>query len=307
MITSLTSERLAGSVLAVPPLCRKADLTLNHEENAKLIRHIESGGIRTLLYGGNANFYHVALSEYDALLSMLVELAGPETLVIPSVGPMFGTMLDQATVVRRHKFPTIMVLPTVGPTTSRGVEEGIRRFVDAAGVPALLYIKNDGYSDVPEVKRLAESKMISGIKYAVVRDDPSKDTYLRSLCDSVDRKLIISGLGEQPAIVHMRDFKLSGFTAGVVCVAPKMTAAMLIAIRAGDFARAEKIRLLCKPLEDLRNTINPVRVLHEAVRLAGIANTGPLLPLMSNLDERDHARVRTAAIMLMDAERAMLS
>jgi dihydrodipicolinate synthase/N-acetylneuraminate lyase len=306
MITSLTPERLVSSVLAVPPLCRSADLTLNRDENAKLMRHIEAGGIRTLLYGGNANFYHVALSEYDALLSMLSELAGPETLVIPSVGPMFGTMLDQAKIVRRHKFPTMMVLPTVGPTTSRGVEEGIRRFVDASGLPALLYIKNDGSIDVPEVKRLAESKTISGIKYAIVRDDPAKDPYLRSLCDSVDRRLIISGLGEQPVMVHMRDFGLPGFTAGVVCVAPKLTGAMLSAIRDGDFARAERIRLLCKPLEDLRNAINPVRVLHEAVRLAGIANTGPLLPLMSNLDERDHARVRDAALKLMDAERSAL-
>jgi dihydrodipicolinate synthase/N-acetylneuraminate lyase len=306
MITSLTNERLASSVLAVPPLCRNADLTLNRDENAKLIRHIEAGGIRTLLYGGNANLYHVALAEFDALLSMLAELAGPDTLVIPSVGPMFGTMLDQAKVVRRHRFPTVMVLPIVGPTTSRGVEEGIRRFVDAAGVPALLYVKNDGYIDVPEVKRLADSKTISGIKYAVVRTDPANDPYLRSLCDSVDRTMIISGLGEQPAIVHLRDFKLPGFTAGVVCVAPKLTAAMLTAIRAGDSGRAEKIRLLCKPLEDLRNAINPVRVLHEAVRLAGIADTGPLMPLLSNLEAKEHARVRDAARALMDAERAMI-
>src|SRR5262245_25871394 len=82
MITSLTVERLAESVLAVPPLCRNPDLTLNEAENAKLIRHIESGGIRTLLYGGNANFYHVALGEYDAVLSCLARLAGPDTLVI---------------------------------------------------------------------------------------------------------------------------------------------------------------------------------------------------------------------------------
>src|SRR4030095_6558522 len=133
MITSLNTERLTTSVLAVPPLCRNSDLTLNRAENAKLIRHIEAGGIRTLLYGGNANVYHVALSEFDGLLSMLAEQADADTLVIPSVGPMFGTMLEQAKVVRKHRFPTMMVLPIQGPTTSRGVEEGIRRFVDPAG------------------------------------------------------------------------------------------------------------------------------------------------------------------------------
>lgn len=303
MLTSLTSERLASSVLAVPPLCRNADLTLNEKENAKLIRYLEAGGISTLLYGGNANFYHIPLSEYDQVLSCLENSAAAQTLVIPSVGPMFGTMMDQVRIVRRHRFPTVMVLPMQGPTTSQGVEAGIRRFVDAAGIPALLYLKNDGYMDVPEVKRLAEAKVISGIKYAIVRVDPANDPYLHALCDSVDRRLIVSGLGEQPAIIHMRDFGLPGFTAGVVNVAPRLTAALLKAIRAGDWERAERLRILCKPLEDHRNAINPVRVLHAAVAMAGIANTGPLLPLMSNLDERDQPPIREAVSVLLEAQK----
>src|SRR5688572_8044279 len=301
MLTSFAVERLSSSVLAVPPLCRNADFTLNESENAKLVRHIESGGVRTLLYGGNANLYHVALGEYDGLLAMLARLAGPDTLVIRSVSPTFGAMMDQAKVVRSHEFPTVMVLPLVGMTTSRGVEAGIRKFVDAAGVPALLYIKNDGYIDVEEVARLAESKTISGIKYAVVRDDPTRDPYLRAVCDRVDRRLIVSGIGEQPAIVHMRDFGLSGFTSGVVCVAPRLSAEMLKAVRAGDWSAAERMREACKPLEDLRNAINPVRVLHEAIRLAGIAQTGPLLPLLSNLEQPHHARLRDAATTLLRA------
>lgn len=209
--------------------------------------------------------------------------------------------MDQAPIVRKHKFPTVMVLPFVGLTTSRGVENGIRRFVDAAGIPALLYLKNDGYMEVEEVKRLAESGVISGIKYAIVRQDAAIDPYLKSLCDQVDKRLIISGLGEQPAIIHLRDFKLPGFTAGVINIAPRLFTIMLQAMRAKDWEKAERIRLICKPLEDLRNLISPVRVLHEAVRLAGIANTGPLLPLLSNLDEQDHPRVRDTAKALLAA------
>ena len=98
---------------------------------------------------------------------------------------------------------------------------------------------------------------------------------------------------------------MPGFTAGVVNVAPRLSAEMLKAIRAGDWSRAEKIQKICKPLEDHRNAINPVRVLHEAVRLVGIANTGPLLPLMSNLDEAEHSRVREAALALLRANEDM--
>jgi dihydrodipicolinate synthase/N-acetylneuraminate lyase len=303
MITQLTTQTLTASVLAVPPLARKSDFSLNDAENTKLISHIESGGIRTLLYGGNANFYHLPLSEYDQTLAYLRQAAGPDTLVIPSVGPAFGLTLDQAKIIRRHKFPTVMLLPQVGITTPDGVEEGIRRFVQAAGVPALLYIKHDGYIEPENVARLAEQKLISGIKYATVRNDPVNDAYLARLVQHVDRKMIISGIGEQPAIVHLHDFGLGGFTSGCVCVAPRLSRLMLEAVRRDDYAEAERIRQVFRPLEDLRNAINPIRVLHEAVRLAGIAQSGPLLPLLSNLEDKEHARVREAAEKLLAADR----
>lgn len=297
----LDPTRLTESVLAVPPLARRADLSLNEPENAKIIRYIEAGGARTLLYGGNANFYHIALSEYDQVLSFLEQEARADTLVIPSAGPSYGMMMDQAKVLRRHKFATVMILPQQGITTPEGVEAGIRRFVQAAGVPALLYIKQDGYIEPENVGRLAADGMICGIKYATVRPDPSRDDYLHRLVREVDRRMIISGIGEQPAIVHMKQFGLGGFTSGCVCVAPKLSTAMLRAIRAGEWDKAEGIRQTFKPLEDLRNAINPIRVLHEAVRLAGIADTGPLLPLMSNVPESEHPKIRAAAENLLKA------
>jgi dihydrodipicolinate synthase/N-acetylneuraminate lyase len=302
MVKTVTRDRLASSVLAVPPLARRNDLSLNDGENRKLIRHIESGGVRTLLYGGNANFYHVPLGEYDRVLSFLAEAAGADTLVIPSAGPAFGTMMDQASILSRHRFPTVMVLPQVGITTSEGVAAGVARVVQAAGVPALLNIKHDGYVEPPEVKKLADEKLISGIKYATVRADPRQDDYLRRLVDVVDRRMVISGIGEQPAVVHLRDFGVGGFTSGCVCVAPRLSAMMLRAMRAGNWVEAERIRAVFKPLEDLRNAINPIRVLHEAVRLAGIADTGPLLPLLTNVPEAEHARIRDAAVRLLQAE-----
>jgi dihydrodipicolinate synthase/N-acetylneuraminate lyase len=301
MITTLAPDSLTASVIAVPPLAHSAPAAVNTAENVKLIRHIETGGVRTLLYGGNANFYHNPLGAYDFTLEFLAQAAGADTLVIPSAGPAYGTMMYQANLLRRRNFPTVMILPQVGITTSEGVAAGISDFVQMTGVPALLYVKHDGYIEPRDVKRLADRRLISGVKYATVRPDPREDEYLRRLCDVVDRRMIISGIGEQPAVVHMRQFGLGGFTSGCVCVAPRLSVAMLKAIRAGDWAEAERIRLIFKPLEDLRNEINPIRVLHEAVRLAGIAETGPLLPLLSNLPEEDHPRVREAAKRLLAA------
>jgi dihydrodipicolinate synthase/N-acetylneuraminate lyase len=211
-------------------------------------------------------------------------------------------MMDQAKALRRHRFTTAMVLPQQGITTPAGVATGVRRFVQAAGIPALLYIRQDGYIEPQDVGRLSDEGLICGIKYATVRPEPAKDDYLRALVQRVDRRMIVSGIGEQPAIVHMKEFGLATFTSGCVCVAPKLSVAMLNAVRAGNWPEAERIRQIFKPLEDLRNAINPIRVLHEAVGLAGIAQTGPLLPLMSNLPETDHAPVRAAAEQLLAAD-----
>lgn len=62
--TPITYDDLRSSVISVPPLARKADLTLDDAENTKLIKHLEAGGVRSFLYGGNANLYNIAVSEY---------------------------------------------------------------------------------------------------------------------------------------------------------------------------------------------------------------------------------------------------
>ncbi len=298
----ITSQRLAASVVAVPPLARSADLTIDAQENRKIVRHLEAGGVSTLLYGGNAVLYHVALAEYAALLELLADIASQQTLVIPSVGPAFGLMMDQAAILRDFAFPTAMILPQREISTSDGIAAGTRRFAERFGKPVVLYIKHDGYVAVDAVRRLMDDGLISWIKYAVVRENPAEDDYLRSLLDAVDPASVVSGIGEQPAVVHLRDFSLGGFTSGCVCVAPRLSMQMLRALQSGDLARAEQIRSGFRPLEDLRNRINPIRVLHAAVALAGIADTGPMLPLLSEIDGRDRPEVERAARTLLQLD-----
>ncbi len=298
----ITPSTLSASVISVPPLARKADGSFNHDENRKQIRHLEAGGVSTLLYGGNAILAHVSISEYSSLLTMLTELAGPDSLIIPSVGPGFGMMMDQAKILREFQFPTAMILPTRDVITSEGVATGLRRFVEATGRPAVLYIKNDGYIEIDAVKRLHDDGLLSWIKYAVVRDNTANDPYLRKLVDTIGPSRIVSGIGEQPALTHLRDFGLAGYTSGCVCVAPRLSMDMLRAIKAGDFATAERIQAIFRPLEDLRNAINPIRVLHTAVSLVGIAEMGPILPLLSEVSETNRPAIREAAAKLLEQE-----
>ena len=103
-------------------MARHDNLTFNREANATLIRHLESGGVRSLLYGGNANFYNISMGEYASTLEALAELAGSDTWIIPSVGPDYGKMMDQAAILRNSPFPTAMALPGL-PLTLSGREK----------------------------------------------------------------------------------------------------------------------------------------------------------------------------------------
>ena len=107
--------------------------------------------------------------------------------------------------------------------------------------------------------------------------------------------MVVSGIGERPAIVHLRDFGLAGFTTGTGCLAPRESQQILEACLAKDWATAEKLRELFIPHEDLRDAWNPAKVLHHATALAGIAEMGPLLPFLSALSEDKLSELQTVA------------
>lgn len=292
---TITTNRLSESVIAVPPLCRDSSLQVSTSENERLVRFMESGGVNTLLYGGNAVFYHSRVSEYAKILQMLTEIVSDETLVVPAVGPAFGTMMDQAEVLQDFEFPTVMVLPQKDIADPGGIAAGLRRFVDAYGKPIVLYLKHDQWLPADLVGKMHRNGIISWIKYAVVRENSSVDQYLTEVLEQVPSEIVVSGIGEQPAIIHLRDFEIASFTSGCVCVNPALSMKMLAAIKAKDFEAAESIRRQFLGLEDLRNGINPIRVLHRAVELAGIAETGPMYPMLGELDAAQTTTVGQAA------------
>lgn len=293
------TSRLAASVVAVPPLARDSNGRISTSENRKIIAWLEAAGIRTLLYGGNAVLYHLRPSEFRSLCEMLLEAADPSTWLIPAVGPSFGVMMDQADVLQDLPIPTVMLLPQKEIADQAGIVRGIQAFGAKLGRPIVLYLKHDRWLEPEHVSTLVKDGLISWIKYAVVRDDPMDDRYLRSLIERVEPAMLVSGMGEQPAIAHYRSFGMQSFTSGCVCLAPKRSMQLLAELRSGRYDRAEQIRERFERLEDLRNEIHPIRVLHRAIELAGVAQTGPITPMLSPLEESDDRRVQQAAMELM--------
>ena len=287
---AVTPHDLAG-VFSVPPLPRKngPGRPLDLDEAERVARHIAEGGVSRFLYGGNAFLYHVSLAEFEQVLDWLAGFPG-DRWAIPSLGPSFGRAIEQARLLRRHSFRCAMMLPCGDPRDALGMEAGLREIADAAGLPLIVYLKSeDGFGSDQErgldaVGRLVADGVCVAIKYAVVREDPGMDVYLDGLLRRVDRSRVVSGMGERPAVVHFRDFKLAGMTTGSGCIAPRLSRHLLGACLAKEWTRAEALWATFKPLEDLRDAWGPARVLHHATELAGVAITGPIPPFVSALD-----------------------
>jgi dihydrodipicolinate synthase/N-acetylneuraminate lyase len=289
-------------VFPVPPLARRHDAarSIDWDANQKLLDHMTTGGLTRFLYGGNAFLYHVTLAEYEELLAWLQQQPDP-LWMIPSAGPSYGRLMDQAQLLKRTAFPCVMHLPCGDPRDAAGLETGLNEFVQAAGMPVIVYLKEensfgaDRAAGLAAIGRLVETGACAGIKYAVVREDPSADPYLRQLLDTVDASIVLSGIGERPAIRHLRDFGLPGYTTGSGCIGAHATQSLFNALQNSDFAAASAIREHFLPLEDLRDAHGPARVLHAAVQLAGLAETGSIPPFLTQLPESLLPQVQQAA------------
>jgi dihydrodipicolinate synthase/N-acetylneuraminate lyase len=304
--TPVSIEDLRG-VFPVPPLARKNDArrSIDFEQNNRIVRHIADGGLTRFLYGGNAFLYHVTLAEYEALLDWLNSF-DDGLWAIPSLGPSYGRAMDQATILRRYKFPCAMALPCGDPRDAKGLETGLREIAEGANTPLILYLKEennfgaDKEAGLDVVARLVDEGVCVAIKYAVVRQNPAEDAYLDSLLKRVDRARVISGIGERPAVVHMRDWRLPGFTTGSGCVAPRLSGQIFEACVKGDYETAEGLRAEFLPLEDLRDAWSPAKVLHFATQLAGVAETGPVAPFLSSLSAKQSQEIAPVARALVD-------
>ena len=303
--SSVSEVDICRSVWAVPPIALdKGNLPID-APNSALISHIETGGITTILWGGNANIYGMTCRTFTAMAEMIPDWVSPETWAIPSVGPDYGKLMEHAAVIRGQGYPAAMLLPYSGPRDVWGTEAAIRDFVDLAGMPVILYIKQAAYLPPERIAILIEEGIVTALKYAVETHDLCVDPYLDKILTCVPVSRIVSGIGEIAAIPHLTTFALSGFTAGAVCIAPQRSARVHKALLQGSPETAKELCLSIQPLEDLRNSYGAIPVLHEAITASGIADMGRIRPHFSPLETDIVARIQSAVEPLLALEKTL--
>ena len=79
---------------------------------------------------------------------------------------------------------------------------------------------------------------------------------------------------------------------------------LLRALQRGDKTAAEALYAHFMPLENLREAVSLIRVLHDAISLCGLADMGAQLPLLSAVPakHREETRALSSALLAFEAQ-----
>ncbi|MFG2869354.1 dihydrodipicolinate synthase family protein [Streptomyces sp. NPDC048338] len=285
-----------ADVVAIPVTPFTAQGTLDTAAHRTLLRRLLDGGVRTLTPNGNTGeFYALTPDERRRVTELTLDEAGDRATILVGVGHDVPTAVEAARHARAAGAQMLMVHQPVHPYVSEGGWVDYHRAI-AEAVPELgvvPYIRNA----VLGGERLAElgevCPNVVGVKYAVA-DAARFAGFARDA--GLDRFVWVAGLAEPYAPSYFAG-GATGFTSGLVNVAPSVSLEMLSALRAGDYPGSMKVWEQIRRFEELRaanGSADNVTVVKEALSSLGLCRRD-IRPPSRELPESQRAEVAAIA------------
>jgi 4-hydroxy-tetrahydrodipicolinate synthase len=285
-----------ADVVAIPTTPFAADGGIDLDAHRVLLRRLLDAGVRTLTPNGNTGeFYALTPEERRTVTEVTIEEAGDRATVLVGVGHDVPTAVAAAVHAREAGAGMVMVHQPVHPYVSRDGWVGYHRAV-AEAVPELgvvPYIRNPHLDGEALAELGGTCPNVIGVKYAV----PDAARFAAFARDAgLDRFVWIAGLAELYAPSYWAG-GATGFTSGLVNVAPGISLAMLEALRDGDLQGAMKVWEQIRPFEELRadrQSADNVSVVKEALAVLGLCRREVRPPSHEITEER---RAAVAALV----------
>ncbi|MGW7543299.1 dihydrodipicolinate synthase family protein [Streptomyces sp. NPDC054770] len=291
-----TQRAALADVVAIPVTPFAADGGVDQDAHRALLRRLLDGGVRTLTPNGNTGeFYALAPEERRLVTESTLDEAGDAATVLVGVGHDIPTAVASARHAREHGAHMVMVHQPVHPYVSQAGWVDYHRAI-AASVPELGVVPYVRNAQLPGV-RLAEladaCPNVIGVKYAV----PDAARFAAFARDAgLDRFVWVAGLAEPYAPSYF-SAGATGFTSGLVNVAPAVSLQMIEALRSGDYPAAMKVWEQIRRFEELRaahGSADNVTVVKEALASLGLCRRD-VRPPSRQLPEEERAEVAAIA------------
>ncbi|WAU80430.1 dihydrodipicolinate synthase family protein [Streptomyces sp. Qhu-G9] len=285
-----------ADVVAIPVTPFAEDGSIDRDVHRVLLRRILDGGVRILTPNGNTGeFYALSPEERRVVTELTIEEARDRAVVLVGVGHDVPTAVASARHARDHGAQMVMVHQPVHPYVSEGGWVDYHRAI-AEAVPELgvvPYIRNPVLAGTRLAELADACPNVIGVKYAV----PDAARFAAFARDAgLERFVWVAGLAEPYAPSYF-SAGATGFTSGLVNVAPAVSLNMIEALRAGDYAGAMKVWEQIRRFEELRaanGSANNVTVVKEALASLGLCRREVRAP-SKQLPESERAEVAAIA------------
>ncbi|WP_328772514.1 dihydrodipicolinate synthase family protein [Streptomyces sp. NBC_00286] len=291
------TERAAlADVVAIPVTPFAEDGSVDQDSHRALLGRLLEGGVRTLTPNGNTGeFYALSPEERRLVTELTIDEAGERAVIVVGVGHDVPTAVASARHARDCGAQMVMVHQPVHPYVAQSGWVDYHRAI-AEAVPELgvvPYIRNAQLLGARLAELADHCPNVIGVKYAV----PDAARFAAFARDAgLERFVWVAGLAEPYAPSYF-SAGATGFTSGLVNVAPSVSLNMIEALRSGDYAGAMKVWEQIRRFEELRGangSANNVTVVKEALASLGLCRR-EVRPPSHLLPEAERAEVAAIA------------
>lgn len=285
-----------AEVVAIPVTPFDAAGQVDRGAYRALVRRLLDSGVRTVTPNGNTGeFYALAPEERLLVTELAVAEAAGDAVVVAGVGHDLPTAVASARHARDTGAALVMVHQPVHPYVAQegwaDYHQAVAEAVPELGV--VPYVRDPLLDGRVLAELGARCPNVVGVKYAV----PDAARFAAFARDAgLDRFVWVAGLAELYAPAYWA-VGATGFTSGLVNVAPGLSLAVLAALRAGDYPEAMRIWERIRPFEELRaarRSADNVSVVKEALAVLGLCR-GDVRPPSRPLP--DDVRAEVAALV----------
>ncbi|BAC74077.1 dihydrodipicolinate synthase [Streptomyces avermitilis] len=297
MTATYEAQRTAlAEVVAIPVTPFAEDGSVDRDTHRALLRRLLDGGVKTLTPNGNTGeFYALTPEERQLVTELTIEETGDRGAVLVGVGHDVPTAVASARHARAHGAQMVMIHQPVHPYVSDAGWVDYHRAV-AEAVPELgvvPYLRNPLLPGARLAELADHCPNVVGVKYAV----PDAARFAAFARDAgLERFVWVAGLAEPYAPSYF-SAGATGFTSGLVNVAPSVSLNMIEALRSGDYQAAMKVWEQIRRFEELRaagGSANNVSVVKEALASLGLCRRDVRAP-SKPLPEDERAEVAAIA------------